>query len=144
VPDKPQDFRPKSYRKPRKQCGSPDKRRAGWARTDQRKRVLARDDYTCASCLEVFPEQELIADHRIPLYKHGSDDDDNIQLLCHTCDLIKQRIEQADRAKRPPDFYLSHLLSQLFRVKATTAVPVTPELWATAERYRREQLENEP
>lgn len=43
-------------------------------------RIKARDLYTCAHCGKITTQLEV--DHRIPLSQGGSEDDDNLQLLC--------------------------------------------------------------
>jgi len=67
-----------------------------------RRRIMARDSYTCAGCGLVRMDHEV--DHIIGLEQQGSNADDNLQLLCrkHTggdgCHAIKTKDEAKARA----------------------------------------------
>lgn len=52
----------------------------GRAWMDTRQRIGLRDGYRCAGCGLVRLDHEV--DHRVPLERGGSNDDDNLQLLC--------------------------------------------------------------
>lgn len=52
----------------------------GRAWMEQRKRIGLRDRYQCAACGLIRLDHEV--DHRVPLEQGGSNDDDNLQLLC--------------------------------------------------------------
>lgn len=52
--------------------------------------VLERDDYRCQMCgAKVEDGVKLHIDHIIPVSKGGSNDMDNLQVLCHKCNLAK-------------------------------------------------------
>ena len=52
--------------------------------------VLERDDYTCQMCgATVEDGVKLHIDHIIPVSKGGTNDTDNLQVLCHKCNLAK-------------------------------------------------------
>lgn len=55
--------------------------------------TLQRDNYTCRSCLEPYPEYKLESDHIIPLNNGGKDDLTNTQCLCIPCHRVKTNIE---------------------------------------------------
>jgi 5-methylcytosine-specific restriction protein A len=61
----------------------------GSAGVAQRRRIRLRDNYTCQNptCRRAVRVGEV--DHKIPLEKGGSNDDDNLWLLCNPCHKIK-------------------------------------------------------
>jgi 5-methylcytosine-specific restriction enzyme A len=68
-----------------------------------RERVMSRD---CGLCQECNRQGRITlgseVDHIIPLNKHGTDDDSNLQLLCHECHVAKTN---ADMNRRAPIGY---------------------------------------
>ena len=53
--------------------------------------VMERDDYKCQICgATVEDGVKLHIDHIIPVSKGGADDIDNLQVLCHKCNLAKK------------------------------------------------------
>lgn len=63
-------------------------------RQRKRKRILARDNYTCQNpkCKRHDPTGEyLTVDHIRPLVRGGSNDDGNLHILCNRCDAKKGR-----------------------------------------------------
>lgn len=52
----------------------------------QRVRILERDGYRCQSC---GAESHLCIDHIIPVSRGGDSSDDNLQVLCHSCNTKK-------------------------------------------------------
>ena len=52
----------------------------------QRVRILERDGYRCQSC---GAESHLCIDHVIPVSRGGDSSDDNLQVLCHSCNTKK-------------------------------------------------------
>lgn len=64
-----------------------------------RRRVMLRDKFTCAMCGAVRYDHEV--DHLIPLEQGGSNEDENLQLLCSgpgRCHSIKTAEEAKARA----------------------------------------------
>jgi len=53
---------------------------------EQRKRIMERDGYKCVHC---GADEGLSIDHIIPRTKGGSNKDDNLQVLCATCNSSK-------------------------------------------------------
>ncbi|MCL2116417.1 MAG: HNH endonuclease [Methanobrevibacter sp.] len=51
-----------------------------------RNKVLERDNYTCLSC---GTKENLTIDHIIPRVEGGTNDIDNLQVLCQHCNLTK-------------------------------------------------------
>ena len=51
--------------------------------------VKARYNWTCPACKKREPEIKLTQDHIVPLSKGGSDNIENIQPLCRTCNCKK-------------------------------------------------------
>ena len=77
------------------------KRIAGSTWMATRRRIMQRDKFTCAACGVVRADHEV--DHRVPLEQGGSNDLDNLQLLCSgggQCHDLKTRQEAKDRAGR--------------------------------------------
>jgi 5-methylcytosine-specific restriction endonuclease McrA len=59
-----------------------------------RRRIFERDNYECQLCrpkknLLLLPNKRRI-DHKIPLSKGGSNDEDNLWLVCDECDTEKK------------------------------------------------------
>lgn len=59
--------------------------RKGWRRI--RERILARDGYCCQQCGET--EGMMHIDHIVPKRLGGSDLEENLQVLCKSCNLRK-------------------------------------------------------
>ncbi len=58
-----------------------------------RYKILDRDDHTCQNCgkkADGFKEIKLHIDHIIPVDKGGKDDEDNLRVLCSSCNLLKK------------------------------------------------------
>jgi len=58
----------------------------------QKKTLFARSLYTCAVCRTRFEEgdKRMQADHRIPLIRLGTHEENNWQLLCRACNVSKR------------------------------------------------------
>lgn len=52
----------------------------------RRARILARDGLKCLLC---GATANLAIDHKVPISKGGSDEDDNLQTLCRSCNSVK-------------------------------------------------------
>lgn len=64
----------------------------------QRARILERDGYLCQSCGE---KNHLCIDHVIPASRGGSSEDDNLQVLCISCNTKKgNKIEETTLGKK--------------------------------------------
>lgn len=64
-----------------------------------RRQVMQRDKFTCAACGAIRADHEV--DHRVPLEQGGSNDLDNLQLLCggpDRCHAAKTKAEAKGRA----------------------------------------------
>jgi 5-methylcytosine-specific restriction endonuclease McrA len=66
----------------------PKRDRYSWnlCRRKRRKEVFARDKHVCKKCNSI---EDLQVDHIIPLAKGGSNDLDNLQILCRKCNREK-------------------------------------------------------
>jgi 5-methylcytosine-specific restriction enzyme A len=62
-----------------------------------RKRIRARDGYTCQHCRRAV--RTGVVDHIKPLVDGGSNDDDNLQLLCHDCHVDKTNRDNGHKVK---------------------------------------------
>lgn len=72
---------------------------SSWMNT--RRRIMQRDKFTCAGCGLIRMDHD--CDHVIPLEQGGSNEDDNLQLLCSgvgRCHDLKSRAEAKERAGR--------------------------------------------
>ena len=65
---------------------------------EQRTRILARDGGRCRVCSTT---ERLSIDHIIPRSRGGSGEDDNLQVLCLSCNASKNNRLAADMAPRP-------------------------------------------
>ena len=63
-----------------------DKRRARTIRGSVRKDVMARDNYQCQYC---GATDDLAIDHIFPFSRGGSNEADNLQVLCRACNSAK-------------------------------------------------------
>ena len=63
----------------------------------QRERIAARDGYVCACCGLVWQPSLDQVDHVVELEDGGTNDDDNLQLLCNACHGAKTRASAAAR-----------------------------------------------
>jgi 5-methylcytosine-specific restriction protein A len=74
-------------------------RKRGWAGVQGRERIRRRDCGLCRACQRNGKTSVGAAvDHIIPLWKGGSDDDSNKELLCDPCHDTKSAREAAERA----------------------------------------------
>ncbi len=63
-------------------------------------RVVRRDNYTCQICKKHLSDDEIEFDHKIPLAKGGSTEENNIQLTCFDCNREKSSKIQKDIIRR--------------------------------------------
>jgi 5-methylcytosine-specific restriction endonuclease McrA len=60
------------------------------ARYKAKKRILGTAIRgICRICLKMFPKEELTVDHIVPVFKGGTNDLVNLQLLCSPCHVEK-------------------------------------------------------
>ena len=60
-----------------------------------RKRILERDNYLCQICLKHGRYVTATdVDHIVPIAHGGTDDDSNLQSLCHDCHKTKTALER--------------------------------------------------
>jgi 5-methylcytosine-specific restriction enzyme A len=72
---------------------------ASWVKI--RARILTRDHYLCQPCLaKNRPTPATEVDHVTPKAKGGTDDDDNLQAICHDCHKAKTEVEAAEAQGR--------------------------------------------
>lgn len=72
---------------------------AAWVKT--RARILARDMHLCQPCLTTGrPTEAEEVDHILPKAKGGTDDDENLQAICHDCHVVKTAAEAAEAQGR--------------------------------------------
>ena len=65
-----------------------------------RQSILKRDSYLCQECLRNGKYQVAEdVDHIVPLTQGGTDDESNLQSLCHECHKIKTARESQTRYK---------------------------------------------
>ncbi len=68
----------------------------------KRQRVAAAHGYRCqgAGCGRIWLSHRDQIDHIVPREQGGSNDESNLQPLCHECHALKTAAEAAARAKR--------------------------------------------
>lgn len=72
-----------------------------WVKT--RARILKRDFYLCQPCLaKGRPTQATEVDHIKARSKGGTDNDENLQSICHDCHVDKTMAESSEAAGRKP------------------------------------------
>lgn len=72
--------------------------------------VWARCDGHCVGCKrKLYPGDDFEIDHVIALSKGGTDQDDNLQLLCSGCHIIKTGGDVSDAAKSKR-IYIKHVV----------------------------------
>lgn len=77
--------------------------------------IFARCDGRCGTCRRKFrAAEDYEVDHIIPLSGGGTDDDDNLQILCPGCHLIKTGGDVSDAAKGKRR-YVKHVVPKRFR-----------------------------
>ncbi len=59
-------------------------------------KIFKRDGYRCVICGNTAKEMPLEIDHLIPRCKGGTDNEDNLRVLCHSCNEGK-RIAESER-----------------------------------------------
>jgi 5-methylcytosine-specific restriction protein A len=69
-----------------------------WVET--RQRVAVDQQFKCQRCGRVWLPWRDQVDHDVPLEQGGSNDDDNLNLLCNDCHTAKTAGEAATRAGR--------------------------------------------
>jgi 5-methylcytosine-specific restriction protein A len=71
----------------------------GWRGVRDRNRIRERDCGLCQQCLRGGSVSVGAAvDHIVPLWRGGSDDDSNKELLCQPCHDAKSAVEASQRA----------------------------------------------
>lgn len=70
----------------------------GWEAQRIRERIRERDGYCCKSCGRAELKGQI--DHVIPLDKGGTEDDSNLQLLCHSCHVDKTNQDNGFKVRR--------------------------------------------
>jgi len=66
----------------------------------QRARILKRDGYTCQNCKA---EEHLCIDHVIPVSRGGDSSDENLRVLCQSCNAKKSNKLDGEAAARKRD-----------------------------------------
>jgi len=79
--------------------GKENKIKAVGVTRSQRLRILERDNYQCRDC---GSKKHLSIDHIIPVSRGGNSDDDNLQVLCMSCNTTKgNKLKGEDKQTRP-------------------------------------------
>lgn len=72
---------------------------SAWVKT--RDRIMARDKHLCQPCLRKGrPTPADAVDHITAKAKGGTDDDDNLEAICHPCHAAKTQAEAAQAQGR--------------------------------------------
>ncbi len=78
-------------------------------------RIYAKCNGHCASCgRKLMAGEDYEIDHKIALANGGTDDDENLQLLCEGCHLIKTGDDVSDAAKGKRR-YIKHVTPSRWR-----------------------------
>lgn len=67
----------------------------GWDKSNVKQDLYAKQKGVCTGCKEFFVEGNLSKDHIKPKAHGGTDDIDNLQLLCRSCNSIKGKREMS-------------------------------------------------
>lgn len=79
-----------------------DRIRNGWKWEKIRRRILRRDPL-CVDCFPTYRTASEEVDHRVPLFKGGTDHDSNLAGVCRACHLVKTIEERGARTACRPD-----------------------------------------
>lgn len=80
-------------------------------------KIYARHDGKCASCgRKLMAGDDYEIDHKIALANGGTDDDDNLQLLCEGCHILKTGDDVSEAAKGKRRFR-KHVVPSRFKPK---------------------------
>ena len=89
--------------------------------------ILERDGYKCRICGDTA---DLCIDHIIPKFQGGADSEDNLQVLCRTCNAVKQHYTLSnDEIKRYLELYeQSEIISRHSKVWEINVL-IDRDLW---------------
>lgn len=66
-----------------------ERRRGRYIPFETKMRVVRRDNYTCQHCGAHLQDNEVEFDHKIPVSKGGSSEEQNLRLTCFRCNRDK-------------------------------------------------------
>ena len=102
----------------------------------KRKAVLERDGYRCVYCSADLHVELLAIDHIVPVAADGTNDIDNLQATCQTCNARKKDFTGPDADIRK---YLARRREQDLRIESVSAVLspiVTSLVWPDSQESR--------
>lgn len=94
MPKAPRTFgNSKPARKPWQKSGHYKRTLVGEKLQKTKRRILERDDFKCQQCGKMVEYGDSILDHKTPIARGGTDDDENLQVLCLKCSGVKTQQE---------------------------------------------------
>lgn len=79
----------------------------------EKKTIYAKSNGKCVLCGKSVKFKKMTVDHKIPLSQGGTNAMENLQLSCHTCNLMKSGLTETELYDRMKEMLAYHKRKQL-------------------------------